>query len=132
MPTRQQLRDCVLNYIEHYNARNLDAVVALFADNATLEDPVGTPAAVGREAIYRHYVQSLASGAVLQLSGPIHATEADYVAFSMFAIIPMGQDMRFDVIETYRVDEAGKITELRAYFGPDNLFPSTVDNALSK
>jgi len=32
-----------------------------------------------------------------------------------------GKDMAIDVIDTFAFDEAGKVREMKAYFGPGNM-----------
>ena len=41
--TSVQMREALQRYIDAINARDTEAVVALYADDATIEDPVGTP-----------------------------------------------------------------------------------------
>ena len=51
MPTREQVETTVREYIDAVGRQDLEATVALFAEDAHQEDPVGTPANVGRDAI---------------------------------------------------------------------------------
>lgn len=125
MPTTEQLTVAVHNYIESFNAPDIDRLVGLFADNAKVEDPVGTEPKAGHAAIREFYTMSTGMGAKLHLDGPVCATGADYVAYVMHVIVPMETRMRFDVIETFRVNDDGKITEMRAFFGNDNIRPAT-------
>ena len=52
-------------YITSYNRADLDGVCAVFADDAVVEDPVGTPLKVGHAAIREFYTASMATGAKL-------------------------------------------------------------------
>ena len=124
MPTTEQLTAAVHNYIEYFNAADMDRLVDLFAADAHVEDPVGTDPKVGHDAIREFYAMSTGTGAQLHPNGPVCPTGADYVAYVMYVIVPMETRMRFDVIETFRVNDDGKITEMRAYFGETNIRPA--------
>lgn len=50
-----------------FNAADAGRVVALFADDATVEDPVGSPVVAGREAILAFYRHATSLGARLDL-----------------------------------------------------------------
>lgn len=45
------MKAALLDYVAAFNAADAGRVVALFADDATVEDPVGSPVVAGREAI---------------------------------------------------------------------------------
>ncbi len=124
MPTAEQMTAAVDNYIDRFNANDLDGLVALFAEDAIVEDPIGTPLKEGRQAIRDFYQMSLGTGAKLTYVGPTCPTGADLVAYVMYVIVPINDvPMRFDVIETFRVRDDGKISEMRAYFGETNIRP---------
>lgn len=124
MPTVAQMSAAVDNYIAHFNAGDIDALVGLFADDALVEDPVGTPPKQGAAAIREFYTMSVSTGAKLHYVGPTCPTASDLVAYVMYVIVPIqGTPMRFDVIETFRVRDDGKISEMRAYFGESNIRP---------
>ncbi|MBN8838972.1 MAG: nuclear transport factor 2 family protein, partial [Sphingomonadales bacterium] len=55
----------VERYIDAFANQNPEGVVALFAEDATVEDPIGSPAHVGLEAIRTFYTASMATGAKL-------------------------------------------------------------------
>lgn len=120
MPSHEDKVRVVETYIAAFAKGDPEAVVALFAEDATVEDPVGSPAHHGRNAIRAFYVASMATGAKLTLEGPVRTT-ADYAAFAFSVSLNYGGEKRVDVIDTFRFDEVGKVIEMRAYFGPDNM-----------
>ena len=63
----------------------------------------------------------MATGAKLRLDGPIRlATE--YAAFAFQVQLTMdGKDLTVDVIDTFKFNADGKVTEMRAFFGPSNM-----------
>jgi steroid Delta-isomerase len=121
MPTTEQKLAVVHGYVAAFEAGSADAVIALFDEDATVEDPVGTPIKRGHDAIREFYATSMATGAKLELLGPPRCA-ADYVAFPFNVKLQWGgQTSVIEVIDTFRLNDAGKITEMRAYWGPENM-----------
>ena len=117
MPDPVVMQQAVRTYLAAFRAADLNAIVELFAGDATVEDPVGTPKHEGLAAIREFYGKSIELGAVLEQQGATRVG-ADYAAFAFEAHIPgMGQ---VEVIDTFRFNEDGKIIEMRAFFGPEN------------
>ena len=120
MPTPEQIIAAVHGYVEAFAKGEPELAVALFAADATVEDPVGTPPKVGTEAIREFYTMSMQTGAKLHLDGPIRVGE-NYAAFSFQVRLTMeGKVMTVDVIDIFRFNDAGKIAKMEAYFGPSN------------
>ncbi len=127
MPTADQIRDAVHTYAELFTAGDREAWLDLWADDATLEDPVGTPAHHGRAGIggFWDLVHSLAQGIELQILEPLKIAGSE-AAFVVRIITDLGDTRMFvDVIETQRYDEDGKLTAMRAFWSPDELAPYT-------
>lgn len=120
-PDTATMEAAVHEYIAAFDAGAPERVAALFAEGARVEDPVGSPPHVGHDAILAFYAASMQTGAKLRLEGPIR-TAADHAAFAFSVLLHLnGKDMHVDVIDTFRFDEDGKVTEMRAYFGPANM-----------
>ena len=93
----------------------------LFADDAAVGDPVGSPPHQGREAIRAFYAASMQTGAKLKREGLVRTTaDAAAFAFSVHLTLENGP-MRIDVIDIFRFDAAGKVAAMQAYFGPANM-----------
>ncbi|MEY4720342.1 MAG: hypothetical protein RIQ46_67 [Pseudomonadota bacterium] len=121
MPAPEQMVAAVQAYVDGFERGDLDAIVGLFADDATVEDPVGTPPKRGLAEIRAFYAGSLATGAKLELLGDPRCA-GDYVAFPFAVKLEWdGRRQVIEVIDTFRFDEAGKIAEMRAFFGPANM-----------
>lgn len=121
MPTTEQLLAAVDGYVSGFAVGDVEAIVSLFAEDATVEDPVGTEPKRGRDAIRAFYAVSVGTGAKLELLGDPRCA-ADFVAFP-FAVKLEWQGKRqvIEVIDTFRINDDGKITEMRAFFGPANM-----------
>ena len=106
----------VQSYIAAFNAGDAAAIAALFAENASVQDPIGTPSHVGRDAIARFYQSAINTGSKLTLTGPIRVA-GRHAAFPFRVQLQVnGADMTIDVIDTMLFDDAGRIEEMRAYF----------------
>ncbi len=69
-PSTDKMIAAVEGYIEHFNAQDHNAIAQLYAESATVEDPVGTPIKNGREEIRTFYEKAVSSGAKLKLTSP--------------------------------------------------------------
>jgi steroid delta-isomerase len=114
MPTRERIESAVRQYVAAVGRQDLDATVALFAEDAHQEDPVGTPPNVGRDAIRGFFEKAYKSTFSTELTGPLLVT-GDHAAFHFTIRIPLGADtLTVRVIDQVRFDDAGLIAELRA------------------
>jgi steroid Delta-isomerase len=121
MPTPEQMTAAVHAYVEAFDKADPGLAVAIFAAEAEIEDPIGTPLKIGTDAIRQFYTESMATGAKLILDGPIRIA-GDYAAFAFHVPLNFdGRDMRIDVIDTFKFNDAGKVIEMKAYFGPTNM-----------
>jgi steroid delta-isomerase len=125
MPTTDQMRAAIEGYVAGFEAADVDALVGLFADNATVEDPVGGGQVLqGKDAIREFYGFSISTGAKLAMLGEPRCA-GDYVAFPFTVTLDWeGARQVIEAIDTFRIDDTGKITEMRAFWGPDNMKPA--------
>lgn len=121
MPTPEQMIAAVHTYVEAFDKGDVDMAVGIFADDATVEDPIGTPPHAGREAIHAFYAASMKTGAKLTLTGPLRVAAA-HVAFPFQVSLNwQGRDMVIEVIDTFAFNDAGKVSRMQAFFGPSNM-----------
>lgn len=121
MPTPEQMQAAVHTYVEAFEKGDAALAASIYADDAVIEDPIGTPPKVGMDAILQFYQESVATGAKLVLQGPIRVAAA-HAAFAMQVRLNWGgKDMAIDVIDTFAFNEAGKVIKMNAYFGPGNM-----------
>lgn len=121
MVSSEQKVKAVEAYVAAYGAGDLDGVVAVFADDATVEDPVGSTPLVGKAAIRAFMSVGIGMGARLSLQGPVRCA-GDYAAFPFEVTLSIeGRKTRIEVIDIFAFDAAGKVREMRAFFGPDNI-----------
>ena len=125
MPEESQMKQAMQAYIDHFNAADPDAVAALYTEDATVEDPVGSEPKRGREAILEFYRMAVQTGAKLSLAAPIRASHADAaaMAFDVNLQMPEGRSL-IRVIDVMRFDEAGRFRSMEAYWGPSDVTPA--------
>ena len=66
----QKMLDTVQAYIDLFNSQDAQGIADLYADDATVTDPVGTPPKVGKDEILKFYILAVKNGAKLELVGP--------------------------------------------------------------
>ena len=131
----QQMQDAVKAYIKLFNDQDAQGIVDLYADDATVTDPVGTPPKEGKEAILAFYTMAVKNGAKLELVGPTRIA-GNSAAFPFRCTVggmthvdadvavevelPKG-GMTIDIIDTFAFNDEGKVTEMKAYWGPPNI-----------
>ena len=118
MPTSAVMKAAMQAYINHFNSGSAEAVADLYANDATVEDPVGAPVISGHAAILAFYQKSIATGAKLALDVPIRSSHGHSAAMAFTATIG---PVTVRVIDVMTFDEAGRFTSMRAYFGPDDI-----------
>jgi len=125
MPTPDDLRAVVSAYMDAMNANDKDAYVALFSNDASLEDPVGSGVRHGHDEIGEFWdmVHSLSESITLVPTGPPRVA-ANEVAFPMQAVNNVGgTKMVVDIIDVFVVDDAGKIAGMRAFWDMAEMRP---------
>lgn len=126
-PSQAAMKAALQAYVDRTNAGDAPGLVALFAPDAVIEDPVGTPSRRGGE-IAAWFADSVAFGARITLVAPIrgsHANEAA-MAFDVEFTPPGSPRLRIRSVDVCKFDEAGLITSLRAFWGPDDMGPAVI------
>ncbi len=109
-------------YIDLFNRADPAGIADLYADNATVEDPVGSPLKNGKAEIAAFYQMAVATGARLELAAPIRASHgnASAMAFNVRLNMPQGK-AHIQVIDVFTYDEAGKVSSMKAYWGKSDM-----------
>lgn len=133
MSDPQKMAASVQAYFDLFNAQDAGGLGGLFADDATVTDPMGTPPKNGIDEIRAFYTLAVKNGARLEQQGTTRiAGNRAAFAFSvsvgaMTAVdkavdveLPSG-GMVIDVIDTFEFNDEGKVTAMCAYWGPGNI-----------
>ena len=109
-------------YIDRMNAGDLAGVVALYAADATIEDPVGSGKVVsGKAAIEEFYKGSMQTQAQLKLSAPIRTSHSDSAAMAFEVTLNWGGLMTISVSDVMTFNAQGEFTSMRASWGPEDM-----------
>ena len=120
------IRETIENYWKAFTTGDRDAWVALFTDDATVEDPVGTPVHRGKEAILGFFesAHSLADSIELR-SLDITAIVGDQAAFAMEIRPNIGGTMFvLEAIDVMTFADDGRITSQRAFWQQEKMRPA--------
>jgi len=109
--------NAVQQYIKAFAKADINIIKTLYAEDATVEDPVGRGVHRGLEAICRFYQTALDSGATLSLNGtPRCAGNAVAFPFTVHS-----GPVNIEIIDVFEFNEQGKISTMRAYWGQENI-----------
>jgi steroid delta-isomerase len=123
MPTPDEIRAVVNSYVEKMCKSDIDGIMALYADDATAEDPVGGQVQKGAEAL-RNFYTLTAPALQVELNGPV-CVSGNQCAFLLLAELTMGDDKKYlDATDIFVFDDDGKITSMRAFWNPAELRPT--------
>lgn len=113
-PTSEQIRETCESYVSLVGSEDVDALMALFADDCRVEDPVGAEPHVGREAVRAFYETLPSMGVSAALTGPVRAVADAATAAFPFEIRTGGMVMQ--VIDVMTFDADGRIATMVAYW----------------
>jgi steroid Delta-isomerase len=120
MPSPEDNAKTVNSYLELVAKARPDDIAELYADDATVEDPVGGEVHIGRQAIRGFY------GAIENVKAQTELFTlralGNEAAFHWTLSIDFGDNgMRIDIISTMTFDDDGKIASMKAFWGQDNV-----------
>jgi steroid delta-isomerase len=116
----QAITDTVNRYIELVAKGSADDLVELYADDATVEDPVGGEVHIGRRAIHGFYsavndVQRECELVSLRVAG-------NEAAFQFrLTVTAGGHRMVIEPIDVMAFGDDGKVTAMKAYWSGENV-----------
>jgi steroid Delta-isomerase len=120
MSSYEEVMRTIARYVEAFDQGDAGMAAALYAEDATIEDPVGATLVRGRAAIGEFYKVAMQAGVRLKLEGAVRAA-GDHAAFPFVVAFNDAAQKRIEVIDTFRFNEAGQILEMRAFWGPANM-----------
>lgn len=123
MATSDQIVGAFERYVAAMSEGDTEGLIALFSEDAFLEDPVGGPRSVGAEAVRAHFTAATQqSTSKLEIVSPVRVVEPGFGAAAMTSRTEMGgQVYVIDIIDVFTFDDDGLITSVTAYWGPTNV-----------
>lgn len=120
MAEKDQKVQVVENYIKSLNTSDIAIIKAMYAENATVEDPVGTPVKEGHAAVVNFYAEGAFKGEIsAELTGPVRVA-GDSAAFE-FTVYFNG--MKMEVIDVFEFNKENKVVSMKAYWSNANISP---------
>jgi steroid delta-isomerase len=117
MPTADDYAATVNRYLELLATGGADEITALYTDDATIEDPVGSDVRRGRGAVHEFYaaIENLSKEAELVTL----RAAGNEVAFWWRLTVNAGDSRtRLEPISVMTFDGDAKITSMRAFWSP--------------
>ncbi|MDH6284959.1 steroid delta-isomerase [Rhodococcus sp. LBL1] len=120
MASAEDIKNTVASYMKAISGKSADAVAALFAEGATVEDPVGTEPKRGVEEI-RSFFTAIES--MDQTAELLTIRVAGNSAAFHFRVTTKAGDQTYVVepIDVMTFDDDAKITSTRAYWAPEDM-----------
>ncbi|MGH3674596.1 MAG: nuclear transport factor 2 family protein [Mycobacterium sp.] len=117
MPSADEITQTVNRYIELIAKGSADDIAELYADDATVEDPVGGEVHIGRKAIHGFYatIENLKRESEL-VTLRVAGNEA---AYHFRLDVDLGDNsMQIEPIGVMAFNDEGKVASMKAYWSP--------------
>jgi len=122
LPAQAVMKAAMQAYVDRTNAGDAQGLLDLFATGAIIEDPVGTAPKRGAE-IGAWFSDAVAFGTRIHPVAPIRGSHANQalLVFDVTFRPPGGALTRIRSADVCTFDEAGLITGLKAFWGPEDV-----------
>ena len=127
MADANHIRQIYERYPEMVTKGDVDGIVELYADDATIEDPIGSDLHRGAAAV-RAFYEAAAGTVVMKQTGPVRVAGDEAATPLLVLIGPEGQQQALDIISVMRFREDGKIQSMRAFWSMDAMRPATPED----
>ncbi|MFS3129393.1 nuclear transport factor 2 family protein [Nocardioides sp. Bht2] len=119
MASIEERKATVEQYLGLVSSGTADEIMALYAPDGTLEDPVGTDPKVGRDEIGAFY-RSFEQLEIQTNLREVRASGESAIAFAFDVVTKLPDaTMTVSAIEVMTFDDAGLITSMKAYWSPE-------------
>ena len=123
MSTPEDNAATVKRYLELAAQGKVDDIVGLYAEDGTVEDPVGGEVHIGREAI-RGFYSKIPTGNNQTELFTLRALGQEAAFYWALTIELGGSRVSIEIISTMTFNDDGKIASMKAYWGPENIKPA--------
>ncbi|BBX46042.1 nuclear transport factor 2 family protein [Mycobacterium cookii] len=120
MPSAEHITETVNRYISLVAKGTADDIVELYADDATVEDPVGAETHIGRQAIRGFY--STFENMERENELTLLRVAGNEAAFGFRLTVKAGDGgMVIEPIVVMAFNDEGKVAAMKAYWSPENV-----------
>jgi steroid delta-isomerase len=112
------IRAAVEAYVQGWRTADRESWLALFAEDAVVEDPAGAPPFVGKESIgdFWDRTRSLGMSMRPEVTRIVVCGNEAVLVFRMTAVASDGSGMALDVCDVFSFNAQGRIRQLKAYW----------------
>ena len=113
----EQIRTTISEYLARFSAGDREGWLALWADECTMEDPVGSPVRHGRESIGQFYDEGRSQADSVELRPDGDAIVLGHEAAFRFDVRPVlgGTTFSVSAVDVMTFDDDARITSQRAF-----------------
>lgn len=116
MPTPEQIKGIFTEYVQAWQARDRDALLACFTDDVVHVDPYPSDPHVGKDAIGGFFDETIAVTDAMRFDIGRVIIGGDRGVFPFTVCSSVGAtDIEVDAVDVITVDESGLISALTAY-----------------
>lgn len=122
-PSADHIRSVFVRYGELLTAGDTEGIVALFAEDAVIRDPVTSPEHRGLDelrAFYQSGFEAMNGGIEMKLDGAVRVVGQYGAAAYIARTVNFDPVYRTETLDVMTFDDDGKITSMMAYWGPTN------------
>jgi steroid delta-isomerase len=123
MSTPEDNANTVNRYLELAALGKVDDIVELYAEDGTVEDPVGGEVHIGREAVRGFYSMIPAGNNATEMFS-LRSLGQEAAFYWALTVELGGNRVRIEIISTMTFNDEGKIASMKAYWGPENIKPA--------
>lgn len=124
MPDPDQMRAAALKYFASFATADVDTIVSLFAEDAVVEDPIGSPPQRGHAAL-RAFFQAgfdhVGGGFRFEPEGAVRIAGNHAACAAIATVERASPPFRMETLDVWSFDESGKFKTMTAYYGPTNI-----------
>lgn len=121
MPSAEQIESVIHRYLELVATGTADDIAGLYADDATVQDPVGGEIHIGRQAIHDFYKAIESAPRETELLALRVAGQEAAFMFAITVGAGEGARMRIEPIDVMQFNADGQIATMKAYWSPANV-----------
>jgi steroid delta-isomerase len=120
-PDNQVIVAAMQAYVDNITESNLEGIIDLFAEDAVVEDPIGSDPVRGHEALRVFYQAACDGVGKMVLEGNVRVRD-NWGACAMLAYPKGAEDsLTMETLDVMEFNEQGKIVAMTAYWGDGNL-----------
>jgi len=120
----QRGSDNAARYLRYLNEKDVDRILSLYADNATIENPVGSDVLLGKVSRRVFYTNAVLKNLLATKTGEVRVAGNEVAFPYQLRKNVDGVPTMTDVIDIFVFDDTDKIISMRSFWGPFNEKPA--------